>query len=132
MKLWIMGLVVGLVVAGCTTPGGGVMNTNIPEDAGKEPKSYEQTIKAYLRTALRDPNSMIDFEVDPPALSSCSVGIYGAFHGWRVTTRWNSKNGFGGYTGRQRGFFWFHGESLKGFSEDSTSCPEAPGWRRNF
>lgn len=116
-------------LAGCTTPGGGFLNTNVPADAGDAPKQYEQTIRTYLRTALKDPYSMTDFSVSKPALTSCAVGIYGPFHGWRVTTQYNAKNSFGAYVGLRTYYFWFHGERLKGIGENPTFCPEAAGWR---
>lgn len=117
------------IVGGCTTPGGGFFNTNVPEDAGPAPTQYEETIRAHLRIALKDPNSMIDFSVSEPVLTSCAVGVYGPFYGWRVTTRYNAKNSFGGYVGLKTYYYWFHGEQLKGIGENATSCPEAPGWR---
>jgi len=124
--------IVGLItmIAGCAaTTGGGFFNTNVPADAGEAPTQYEQTIKDYLRTALKDPNSMIDFSVSEPILTSCAVGIYGPFHGWRVATQYNAKNSYGGYVGLKTYYFWFHGECLKGIGENPTSCPEAPLWR---
>ena len=105
------------------------MNTNTPEDAGQKPEKYEQTILDFLKKNLKDPNSMIDFSVTDPVQSSCRIGIYGSFHGWRVDTAYNAKNSYGGYVGRQTQYFWFHGEQLKGIGEQAYSCPEAVGWR---
>lgn len=105
------------------------MNTNVPADAGVAPVGYEQTIRSYLRTALKDPGSLTDFSVGSPVLASCSVGIYGAFHGWRVTVSYNAKNSYGGYVGLKTYYYWFHGERIKGYGDSPSSCPEAPGWR---
>lgn len=72
---------------------------------------------------------MIDFSVGAPILASCSVGIYGSFHGWRIAAAHNAKNSYGGYVGLKTYYYWFHGERLKGFGESPSFCPEAPGWR---
>lgn len=105
------------------------MNTNVLADAGQAPTGYEQTIKAYLRTALKDPNSLIDFSASEPTLTSCAVGIYGAFYGWRVTASYNAKNSYGGYVGLKTYYYWFHDDRLKGIGENPSFCPEAPSWR---
>ena len=120
---------VAALLGGCATPGGSFLNTNTPADAGSAPTQYEQTIRTYLRTALKDPHSMIDFSISEPIQTSCSVGIYGYFHGWRVTVSYNAKNSFGGYVGLQTHYYWFHGDFIKGIGNNPSSCPEAPGWR---
>lgn len=117
------------MIGGCATPGGGLMNTNVQADAGQAPTATEQKIRTFLRATLKDPNSMTDFSVSDPVLASCAVGIYGAFHGWRVATSYNAKNSYGGYVGLKTYYYWFHGERLKGIGENPTFCPEAPGWR---
>ncbi len=127
--LFLRVLAIAVILGGCATSGGGFMNTNLPADAGQAPTGYEQTIKTYLRSALKDPNSMIDFSVSSPILTSCAVGIYGPFHGWRVTTSYNAKNSYGGYVGLKTYYYWFHGERLKGIGENPSFCPEAPSWR---
>ena len=129
MNKFVLIFLVSVILGGCATPGGGFLNTNVPADAGQAPEEYEQTIRNHLRIALKDPNSMMDFSVSEPLLTSCSVGIYGLFHGWRVTARYNAKNSYGGYVGLMTYYYWFHGERLKGIGENPSSCPEAPGWR---
>jgi hypothetical protein len=114
---------------GCTTPGGGFFNTNTPNDAKQAPVNYEQTILQHLNHNLIDPRSMYDFSVSHPILTSCSVGIYGPFHGWRVTTKYNAKNRLGGYVGLQTYYYWFHGEKLVGINQNPNLCPEAPTWK---
>ena len=116
-------------LGGCASPGGGFLNTNTPADAGSKPQGYEQAITNHLRYALKDPNSMTDFSVSEPVLTSCAVGIYGPFHGWRVTTRYNAKNSYGGYVGIKTYYYWFHGERLKGVGQSPSFCSEAPGWK---
>ena len=117
-----------ILLSGCST-GTGFLNTNTPEDAGKKPILYEETIRQYLKNNLKDPNSLIDFSVSEPILTSCAVGIYGPFYGWRVTTQYNAKNSYGGYVGLQTFYYWFHGEKLKGIGKQSNFCSEAPSWR---
>ena len=116
-------------LGGCSSPGGGFLNTNTPADAGSKPQGYENVILSHLRYSLKDPYSMTDFSVSNPVLTSCAVGIYGPFYGWRVTTRYNAKNSFGAYVGIKTYYYWFHGERLKGIGENPKFCPEASGWR---
>lgn len=122
-------LVLTAMLSGCTIPGGGLLNTNIQSDAGQAPTCYEQTIRDYLQISLKDPRSIIDFSVSKPILTSCAVGIYGPFHGWRVALSYNAKNSYGGYVGLKTYYCWFHGERLRGIGENPTFCPEAPGWQ---
>lgn len=117
------------LLAGCSTPGGAFLNTNVQADAGSAPTQYEQTIRSHLRFALKDPSSMTDFSVSAPVLTSCSVGVYGPFHGWRVATSYNAKNSYGGYVGIQTSYYWFHGNTLKGVGQNPGFCPEASNWR---
>lgn len=118
-----------VILTACSTPGGGLLNTNVQADAGSAPTQYEQTIRSHLRVTLKDPNSMTDFSVSEPVLTSCSVGVYGPFHGWRVATSYNAKNSYGGYVGIQTNYYWFHGDNLKGIGQNPSYCPEAPNWR---
>jgi hypothetical protein len=117
------------LLAGCSTPGGGFLNTNVQADAGTAPTSYEQTIRSHLRYALKDPHSVVDFSVSEPVLTSCSVGVYGPFHGWRVAASYNAKNSYGAYVGLKTSYYWFHGDALKGVGANASYCPEAPSWR---
>lgn len=132
MKHPITPILLTVVLTGCTTPGGGLLNTNIPADAGAAPIHYEQVIKNYLRLTLKDPSSVMDFAVGDPTLTSCAVGVYGPFHGWQVPAVYNAKNSFGAYTGLQQTFFWFHNERLAGVSSNRVFCPEASGWKYTF
>jgi hypothetical protein len=116
------------MLSGCSTPGGGLMNTNLQSDAGAAPFTYEKVIKSELEYSLKDPASMINLLISEPLLTSCSVGIYGRFHGWRVAVSYNAKNSYGGYTGMKTYFYWFHGSALQGVSKSASYCPEAPGW----
>lgn len=129
MKKKLIALTLISLISGCSTPGGGFLNTNVQADAGEAPKYYEERIRNYLNVALKDPSSMKDFSVSTPVLTSCAVGIYGPFHAWRVNAIFNAKNSYGGYTGMDTLFFWFHGEYLKGVNKNPVLCPEAPNWR---
>jgi hypothetical protein len=118
-----------LLSACAMAPGHGFMNTNTPDLAGAKPQNYEQTIRDYLRVALKDPYSMQDFSVSEPVLTSCAIGIYGPFHAWRVPTTYNAKNSYGAYVGLQRYYYWFHGERVVGITQNPSFCPEASIWR---
>lgn len=128
----IMLLTGALLLAGCATPGGGFLNTNTPADAGPAPTAFAYTVRSYLGQVLKDPNSLIDLTIAPPIHTSCAVGIYGPFYGWRVMTQYNAKNSFGGYVGLQVYYYWFHGEELVGVGQNPTFCPEASGWRTGY
>lgn len=118
-----------VLLAACATPGGGFLNTNTPADAGQRPTASAQAVQAYLNASLKDPYSLRDLAISEPALSSCAVGIYGPFYGWRVDVSYNAKNSYGGYVGQRTYAYWFHGDRLKGIGENAGYCPEAPGWR---
>ncbi len=118
------------LLAGCVAaPPGGWFNTNTPADIGESPLGYNETVRNYLRTNLKDPYSLMDLSISEPAATSCRVGIYGPFNGWRVTVSYNAKNSFGAYVGLRTFYYWFHGERLKGIGEDASVCTEAPNWR---
>jgi hypothetical protein len=106
-----------------------MLNTNLPSDAGARPSDHETTIRAHLRRYLKDPDSMKDFQATAPILTSCAVGIYGPFHGWRSDVSYNAKNSYGGYVGVQTYYYWFHGDRLVGMNATASYCPEAPNWR---
>ncbi len=118
-----------LVLSACGTPGHGFLNTNQPSDAGQAPTDYRPRIGTYLHAVLKDPESIRDVSVSEPYLASCSVGIYGAYNGWRVQVSYNAKNSYGAYVGLRTSYFWFHNENLKGVGDSPNFCPEAPAWR---
>ncbi len=118
-----------LISTGCTTAGGGLLNTNTVEDAGNMPLNYESSIMNYLERNLKDPYSVKGLRISKPVLTQCAVGMYGPFNGWRVTASYNAKNSYGAYTGLQEEFYWFHGEQIKGVGDSPNFCPEASGWK---
>lgn len=121
--------ILAALLHGCAAPGGGFMNANMQMDAGSRPSDPETAIRSYLNGALKDPGSLTNFSVGEPVLSSCAIGIYGNFHGWRVPAQYNAKNSFGGYVGTKVAYFWFHGDQLKGVGDNPGFCPEATIWR---
>lgn len=124
-----MALAGAFVLTACTTPGGGMLNTNLPADAGTAPSTHEETVRAYLRANLKDPYSVMDLSISAPFFSNCAVGIYGPFWGWRVDVSYNAKNSYGAYVGLKTYHYWFHGERLAGVNQNPSYCPEAPSWR---
>lgn len=119
-------LLLSIFLAGCA--GKGFLNTNTPADAGEEPKKYEERILNHLNRVLKDPDSMKNFSVSKPMLTSCAIGIYGPFNAWRVAVQYNAKNSYGAYVGLQSYYYWFHGERLKGINQNHSFCPEASAW----
>jgi hypothetical protein len=71
------------------------------DDPGPYPDSYEQIIKDWLHTHLKDPYSIRDLSIGHPMEGSVWTGLlyHGAVPAWRSCTRLNSKNSYGAYTG---------------------------------
>lgn len=105
------------------------VNTSTPESAGPRPYYYEDSIRGFFEKHLISPQSVKNFKTSEPQLTSCQVGIYGKFYGWRVDANFHVTGVFGGLFKNQY-FFWFHGNDLKGITDKAEYCPEAVEWMR--
>jgi hypothetical protein len=122
MRVLLLCCLVFIAIVGCATP----RYHNTVMDIGPKPINYEQTIREQMRVTLLDPHSVQDFRAWEPISSSCMIGPGYPFYGWRVATQYNAKNAYGGYTGIQWRYYWFHGEQIKLVTSSSVRCPE--GW----
>lgn len=122
-------LLLALLTGCAATPGGGFLNTNTAADAGPAPTDARGAVQRHLNASLKDPYSVMDLLISTPTLTSCAVGVYGPFHGWRVDVAYNAKNSYGAYVGQKAYYYWFHGDRLVGIGQNAGYCPEAPNWR---
>lgn len=122
MKFCVLALIALLV--GCAgTTGGRAMGVNTWEEVGSAPKNYEKTSEAFIKSQLKDPDSLKQFSATAPIKTSCSVGIYGSHFGWLVRVTYNAKNSFGGYVGEKQIYLWFSGENIVRVTDDAGFCP---------
>jgi hypothetical protein len=103
-------------------PGGNWLGINTPSDAGSLPTGYEEMVRSFIKSRLKDPYSAV-IQVGAPSISSCAIGIYGPFHGWAVPVTYNAKNSFGAYVGEQSAYVWFANGTIKRFSDSRGLCP---------
>jgi hypothetical protein len=101
-KVLVLALAVfALFLSGCAAP--------TPEeiaraDYGTYPSNYEQIIKSYLSTVLKDPSSAEFNSMSSPKTGWTTYGG-GKKFGYVVCARINTKNSFGGYVGFQPYYF---------------------------
>lgn len=127
-KLAILALVAQL--AGCGAPPARPALDLSKVDIGPPPVEFEESIRAYLSRALKDPESMINFSVGYPAKAACASGRDTRFFGWVVPAQYNAKNSYGGYVGSRMHYYWFRGEKLMGVTEATNICPDGEYWKR--
>jgi hypothetical protein len=95
-----------LFVVGCVQPPS--TQELASADYGEYPQDYEEIIKRYNLTMLKDPGSAI-YEAWRGPSSGWASGIgTGTKYGWRVCVLVNAKNGFGGYTGFEPAGYIIH------------------------
>lgn len=72
-------------------------------DPGPKPTmaDADAAVRAYLREALKDPDSLKDYEIRDlvPFSWSDGRGFFNA--GWLACVAYNAKNSYGGYVGKQ-------------------------------
>lgn len=73
-------------------------------DFGTYPENYEELIKSWATTALKDPESVRWGRMSKPRREWMVVNLK-PFFGYSVCADINAKNSYGGYTGTQT--FWF-------------------------
>ena len=68
-------------------------------DYGPFPDNYEQIVKIYYSSVLKDPNSAIYKEITSPRTWALGNRLEGAKFGYLVCVTLNAKNSYGGYVG---------------------------------
>jgi hypothetical protein len=119
MKLPTIAVVI-LTLTGCATPP--TAQQLVGADYGDEPTQYQEIIKNYMGRRLRDPDTArYEFSMTPVK------AWYGAStpkqYGWAVCAHINSKNGFGGYTGQRKSYFFMR----DGYVQESRHAGEPGG-----
>lgn len=78
---------------------------------GPRPDNFEEKIKGWMRANLKDPDSVKDLNIDPPAkgwmfAKGALLRDERLAWGWICRVSFNAKNSYGGYTGlKTRNFF---------------------------
>ena len=85
-----------------------------PARYGQYPIGYKEIVTKWLETKLLDPSSaQIDWEGDPQPADLGTKGQH--LYGYLVKFKVNSRNRFGGYTGKQaHGALIRNGDVIKG------------------
>lgn len=114
-SLCIAGSVVGCVTA--PTPA-----QLTAADYGAVPTRYEDGIRAYFDSTLKDPSSIQYREVTVPQkgyVQAAPIAGGGITYGWLVNATINGKNSYGAYVGFKTYSFLFRGDELV-----NTAVPE--------
>ena len=70
-------------------------------DPGPYPSDYEDIVKSFLHSSLKDPYSIRDLSITPPVQKTAFMGLLGggSVAAYSTCVTYNAKNGFGAYTG---------------------------------
>jgi len=75
-------------------------------DYGPFPENYQELVKQYMQTQLKDPESArYRFEMKPYKGNTSAKSKEKVVYCWKVATYINAKNSYGGYTGEKLDFF---------------------------
>lgn len=106
MKEIAVSALVLIVLSGCVAPPtGNEPSSEIMMTAGPQPSREvaERAVMKHLRDALKDPDSLKQFEIDSgPTLITWTRGLInggGNDQGWLMCFRYNAKNSYGAYIG---------------------------------
>lgn len=95
-------------------------------EIGTKPTNYEQRAIEYIKTNLKDPDSMKNVSVGAIRDGVCnSTGFRMGpmVRGWVLPVSYNATNSYGGYVGQSETYVWFQNDRIVGSSEDSSFCP---------
>jgi hypothetical protein len=106
---WLM--ITAFIASGC----GSVKVAPSAADYGPKPSVAESdaAIKIWFRDNLLDPDSVKDFEAEPPA-KIWYGGPIAYTYAWGVLGRFNAKNAFGAYAGRKSRCFLIQRDDARG------------------
>ncbi len=88
-------------------------------DYGPKPKDYKNLVITYMQTTLKDPDSAkYNWNREPTKMWVVNPHGSGHLFGWGTCALINAKNGFGGFSGFQKYFFFFKDNQIKAFQKD--------------
>ena len=94
-------------------------------DYGAFPTNYQEVIKKYVSTNLKDPESArYEFLTQP---SRGYLLIHGRKFGWTACVSVNAKNSYGGYSGSDRGLLLLQGDKVVDSTYDGNETSEEIG-----
>ncbi len=98
-------------MTGCATPTAADLER---ADYGFYPTDFESTIRAHLRSQLKDPDSAQISFLNSPKSGWYALG--GLKYGYVVCAQINSKNSFGAYVGYRPAYFMIRNDIVIDFS----------------
>ena len=124
MKTLIL-YIAALLLCGCATVSKQEAAT---ANFGPLPSNYQDRVKAFMSTQLRDPFSAV-YYFETPRKGFFQDGLLagGKKHfGWIVPVAINAKNGFGGYAGQEQHYVFLGSDSTM------ADCTISMGQMANF
>ena len=116
---YIYFLATALLLSGCASS---FQKPKSSANYGIPPVNYEQTIKEYFESVLKDPESA-RYRFSQPIKAYENEGLlFGgkvAWLGYLVDTQVNAKNSYGGYVGYKPYVFLFNGSQIRHVYEGS-------------
>lgn len=80
-------------------------------DYGESPTDYQSSIKGYMASTLKDPESArYEFGSQPVKAWHGRGGV--RYYGYAVCASVNAKNSYGGYTGPKKSYFFLRGTDV--------------------
>ena len=124
-------LAVTLALSAC----GGGQSANVvgeaPTAIPEKPIKTEQTVRRYLKSTLKDPDSMKGFEITEPRMGKYYGGMFNGFKkvpAWYVCYTYNAKNSYGGYTGYKTDVAFFTGNAILQAPNNPREGVYGDGW----
>jgi hypothetical protein len=107
-------------LSGCITTPSSVQLASA--DYGPAPsENYQQQIREYMMSVLKDPMSA-QYQFSAPTkgwMHDAPIAGGKIHYCWKVDTKINAKNGFGGYNGFKSYTFWFQGGKVISATDES-------------
>lgn len=122
MRTTALLVMTGLALAGCATPS--AQHTPpakeewkpdpIGQDYGRYPTNYEEIVKPWYQTHLKDPDSAKFVSFSKPRKENAVINVdkKEAAYGYSTCVSVNAKNSYGGYTGAQTTWFLIRNDQI--------------------
>lgn len=102
MRPWLLGSVAFATLISACSIGGPTAAQRANAYYGPRPDDYQEIIKQYETTRLKDPfSAQYIWDSGPQKHYNYMAGQYG----WRVCASHNAKNSFGAYTGFEKKYY---------------------------